>query len=173
MYQKRQGTRSTKPVPIDPDTTEEAPNLTNNNHIHHVYMTITNLYGKLYSDETGHFPIMPNCGNCYVVIFYEVDGNYIKAYPIKYHHRSHLIKAYNDMYAFLRVRGYQPKLYKMDNKTSKDVENFIEEHKAKVQYTPVDINRNNISEQCCCTRKNYFTAVRAGAPPFFLYSKLV
>ena len=83
MDQNRKGTRSTNPVPIETDTMEEVPQLPNNNHSHHVYMTITNLDGKLYSDQTGRFPITSNRGNCSVVIFYAVDGNYIKVYPIK------------------------------------------------------------------------------------------
>ena len=106
MDQQRQGTRSTKPIPIKPDTTEEAPKLPNNKRIHHVYIKIYNLDGKLYYDQTGRFPITSNRGNCYVVIFYAVDGNYIKEYPIKSHHLSQLIKAYDDVYDFLRVPGY-------------------------------------------------------------------
>ena len=85
MDQQWQGTCSTKPVPIETDTMEEVPQFPNNDFIHHVYMTTTDLDGKLYSDQTGRFPIASNRGNCYVVIFYAVNGNYIKAYPIKVH----------------------------------------------------------------------------------------
>ena len=85
-------------------------------------MTITNLDSKLYSEQTGRFPITSNRGNCYVVIFYAVDGNYIKSHPINSHHRSQLLKAYDDVYAFLRVQGYLPQLHNMYNETSKDVE---------------------------------------------------
>ena len=101
MDQQRKGTPSTKPIPIDPDTMKDVPQFPNRDRSHHVYMTITDLEGKLYSDQTGRFPIMSNCGNCYVVIFYAVDANYIKAYPIKYHHCSQLLKAYNDEYVLL------------------------------------------------------------------------
>ena len=130
-------------------------------------MTITDLDCKLYSEQTGRSPITSNRGNCYVVIFYVVVGNYIKAYPIKSHHLSQLLKAYNDVYAFLRVQEYLPQLHNMDNETSKDVENFIEEQKSKVQYTPSDIHCTNIAERSCRTWKNHFTAVRSGAPPSF------
>ena len=146
MDQQRQGMQLTKPVPIKPNTMEEVPHLPNNEHIHHVYMTITDLGGNIYSDQTGRFPITSNCANCYVVIFYAVDGNYIKAYPIKSHHRSQLLKSYDGVYSFLKVQGYRPQLHKMDNETLKDVENFIEDHQAKVQYTPANIHRTTISE---------------------------
>ena len=104
---------------------EEAPQLPKNDRIHHVYMTITDLDGKLYSDQPGRFLITSNRGNCYVVIFYAVNGNCIKAYPIKYRHRSQLLNAYDDLYDFIKVRGYQPQLQNMNNETSKGVENFI------------------------------------------------
>ena len=159
-----QDTRSTKPIPINHDTMEEVPQLPKNNSSHHVYMTLTDLDGKLYSNQTGRFPITSNRGNCYVVIFYAVDGNYIKAHPIKSHYHSQLIKDHDEVYDFLRVQGYRLQMHKMDNETSKDVENFILEQQAKVQYTTADIHRTNIAERCCCTWKNHFTAVRAGAP---------
>ena len=167
MDQQRQGTFLTKTVLIDPDKKEEVPQLPNNNCSHHVYMTITDLDVKLYSVQTGRFPITSNRKNCYVVILYAVDGNYIKEYPIKSHHLSQLLKAYDNVYDFLQVRGYRPHLHKMDNETSKDVEIFIAEQQAKAQYTLADIHRTDIANRCCCTRKNHFTDVRAGAPPSF------
>ena len=167
MDQQRQCMLSTKPVPINPNTMEKVPHLNNNERSHDVYMIITDLHGKLYSDQTGRFPITSNCGNCYVIIFYAVNGNYIKAYPINPHHCSQLLKAYDDVYDFLRVQGYQPQLQNMDNETSKDVENFIEEQQAKVQYTPADIHRTKIAELRCRTWKNHFTDIRARAPPSF------
>ena len=60
----------------------------------------------------------------------------------------------------------------MDNVTSKDVETFIAEQQAKVQYTLADIHRTNIAERCCRTWKKYFMAVRDGAPPPFCIENL-
>ena len=71
-------------------------------------MTTADVEGKLYSNQTGRCPITSNRGNSVVVIFFCVDGNYIKSYPIKSWHRSNLLKAYNDVYAYLRIRGYRP-----------------------------------------------------------------
>ena len=109
-------------------------------------MTITEVDGKLYLDQTGHFPVTSNRGNAYATLFFTVDGNYIKSYPIKSRHGSELLKAYNDVYSFLRVRGYRPQLHKLDNETSRDVEDFIAEQQVKVQYTPADMHCTNIAE---------------------------
>ena len=84
-------------------------------------MTIINLAGKLYSDQTGGFSVTSNQGNLYVVIFYTVDGNHIKSYPIKSWHRNDLLKAYVEVYSYIRIRGYHPQLHKLDNETSRDI----------------------------------------------------
>ena len=170
MDQRRAGIRSTR-VPPDtaPETDAMEPVLQTplNDRTHHVYMTTSDVEGKLYSDQTGRFPITSNRGNSVVAIFYCADGNYIKSYPIKSRHKSNLLKAYNDVYDYLRVRGYRPQLHKLDNETSRDVEDFIADQGAKHQYTPADIHRTNIAERCVRTWKNHFTATRAGTPPSF------
>ena len=71
---------------------------------HHVYMTTTNLAGKLYSDQTCRFQATSSRGNFYVVIFYTVYGNHIKSCPIKSRHRNEILKAYDEVYSYLRVR---------------------------------------------------------------------
>ena len=47
------------------------------------------------------------------------------------------------------------------------MEDFITKQQAKVQYTPVDMHRTNIAEQCIRTWKNHFTSMRVGALPYF------
>ena len=84
-------------------------------------MTVAAVGGKLYSNHMGRFPITSNRGNILVDIFYAVDGNYIKSYPLKSRDRSQLLKAYEGVYAYLRMSGYRPKIHKLDNETSRDV----------------------------------------------------
>jgi hypothetical protein len=167
MDQRRTGIRSTRATTKEPDSMEPVPQTPTNDRSHEVYMTITDMDGKLYSDQTGRFPITSNRGNCYVVIFFAADGNYIKSYPVKSRHRTQLLKAYEEVYAFLRIRGYRPKLHKLDNETSRDVEDFIAEQQASIQYTPADMHRTNIAERAVRTWKNHFTATRAGTAPSF------
>ena len=75
MDQQLQGTLYMKQTAItkkeDPMTL--VPQTKMNDKTHHVYMTITNLAGNLYSDQTGHFPVTSIRGNFYVFIFYTVD----------------------------------------------------------------------------------------------------
>ncbi len=68
---------------------------------------------------------MSNRGNAYVALFYVHDANAIWSVPIKNRSKEELLRAVTEVYAWLRARGYQPSLHKMDNETSHDVEAFI------------------------------------------------
>ncbi|KAL7484653.1 hypothetical protein ACHAW6_010288 [Cyclotella cf. meneghiniana] len=83
-----------------------------------VFMTMVDIQGQLFTDQMGCFPLTSNRGNNYVVIFFIVDANHINSYPIKSCHRTELLQAYNDVYAYLHVQGYQPQLNKLDNESS-------------------------------------------------------
>ena len=108
LDQCKQGIRSTESPPTTslPDPMAEPPQLPLNDKTNMVFMTMVDIQGQLYTDQTGRFPITSNRGNNYVVIFYTVDANHIKSYPIKSRHRSELLGAYNDVYSYLRMRGY-------------------------------------------------------------------
>ncbi|KAL7484256.1 hypothetical protein ACHAW6_009898, partial [Cyclotella cf. meneghiniana] len=140
LDQRRQGIRSTKTMTATPtaDSMEEPQQLPLNDKTNMVFMTMVDIDGQLFTDQTGRFPITSNRGNNYVVIFYTVDANHIKSYPIKSRHRSELLRAYSEVYAYLRVRGYRPQLHKLDNESSRD-------------------------ERAIRTWKNHFVAIRAGA----------
>ncbi|KAL7481807.1 hypothetical protein ACHAW6_007473 [Cyclotella cf. meneghiniana] len=128
-----------------------------------VFTTMVDIQGKMFKDQIGHFPITSNRGNNYVVIFYTVDANHIKSYPIKSHHRTELLRAYNDLYAYLLMQGYRPQLHKLDNESSHDVEAFITKNNATFQYTPPEIHPSNIAKRANRTWKTHFVAMRASA----------
>ena len=175
MDQRRANICSTKSSPVR----EASPQLnhmikyqqaSNNEKTNMVFMTMVDVDRQLFTDQTGHFTVTSNRGHNYIVIFYAVDPNYIKSYPVKSRHRSELIQAYTEVYQFLRVRGYRPQLHKLDNKTSKDVEAFIAENNTKFQYTPPDIHRTNPAERAIHTWKNRLVAIQAGTPSTYRLS---
>jgi hypothetical protein len=142
----------------------------NNDKTNMVFMTMVEVEGQLFTDQTGRFSVTSNRGNNYIVIFYAVDPNYIKSYPIKSQHRNELLKAFNEVYQFLLIRGYRPQLHRLDNETSKDIEAFITENNAKFQYTPPDMHRTNIAERAIQTWKNHFVAIQASTPSTYRLS---
>eukprot|EP00804_Cyclotella_cryptica_P014391 CCRYP_015561-RA/>CCRYP_015561-RA protein AED:0.45 eAED:0.55 QI:0/0/0/1/0/0/2/0/153 len=102
----------TQYVSTQPDHMFEQPQTPNNDKTNMVYMTTVEVDVQLFTKQTGHFPLTSNCGNNYIIIFYAVDPNFIKSYPIKSRHRSKLLKAYTDVYQFLRVSGHRPQLHR-------------------------------------------------------------
>ena len=177
MDQTRAGIRSTKSTlltppenPPLPDTMEPPEQAPHNDKTNMVFLTLAEVEGQLFTDQTGRFPVTSSRGNNYIVIFYVVDANYIKSYPIKSRHRTELIRAYDNVYSFLRTRGYRPQLHKLDNETSKDVESFIANNNASHQYTPPDMHRTNPAERAIRTWKNHFVAIRAGTPSTYRLS---
>ena len=99
-----------------------------------VYMTVTLADGWIASDQTGAFPRVSNRGHKYISVFYVYGANFVKGVPVKSRHRQELLRAYEEIYKWCTVQGFKPQLQKMDNETSKDVEEFIESQKANVQY---------------------------------------
>ncbi len=98
MDQRQTNIQSTKssparPSPHEPDHMIIYEQTPHNNKTNMVFMTMLDIEGQLF-DQTGHLPISLNHGNNYIVIFYAVDPNYIKSYPIKSRHRTKILKAY-------------------------------------------------------------------------------
>ena len=126
MDQKQTNVYSTKSsldreASPEPDLTVKYKQAPNNNKTNMVFMTMVKVEGQLFTDQTGHFSVTSNRSNNYILISYAIDPNYIKSYPIKSWHRTKLLKAYKEVYQFLRIRGYRPQLHKLNNETSKDV----------------------------------------------------
>ena len=81
--------------------------------------------GKLFSDQTGKFTRTSIRGMKYVMIFYVYDANAIIAYPLRNRMSKEMLETYQDLYKKLTKCGFKPKLHKLDNEISKEVEDFV------------------------------------------------
>ena len=52
---------------------------------------------KLYTNDTGRFPVRAHSGNQYVMIAFHSDGNLILQQAFKTKHNPHCIVAYNSI----------------------------------------------------------------------------
>ncbi len=132
-----------------------------------VYMFFYNITGLLFTDQTSHFPVTSNQGNAYLVIFYVYNANFITFVPIKNRTNEELLPAYQLGYKYLTNHGFKLLLHKMDNKTSKDVEDFIQSQQTTLQYTPLDIHHTNSAKRAIWMWKNHFTTGIASLPKSF------
>jgi hypothetical protein len=176
MDQSRQGQCSTSSPPLAETALPPTHNDANDDILpfqiearltHLIFMVIHDITGQVYTDQMGRFPITSNHGHAYLIIFYIYDANFIPFVPIKNHTKEELLRAYQITDKYLSSQGFKPQLHKIDNKTSKDVKEFIEFQRITLQYTLPDIHRTNFAERDIRTWKYHFTAGIANLPKTF------
>ena len=77
-------------------------------------MKLEEVDGKIFSDQTGPFPQTSNWRRKYVVVFYVFEKNTIKLATIKNRTQGEHLRAYTEVYDYLRTRGYKPRLNKLE-----------------------------------------------------------
>jgi hypothetical protein len=170
VAQQRQNVRSTKPksdpspalVPLSqPPATVDSPS-------NQVFIKFHPL-SRLYTDNTGCFPVKARSGNQYVMIAYHADGNLILQQDFKTRNDRHHIPAYNSIMTRLVARGLAVDLQILDNEASATYKEAITfKWNAKFQLVPPDMHRRNQAERAIRTFKNHFLLILAGVDAAFL-----
>ena len=142
LAQQRQNVRSTKPKPlavvpllpsVSPPEAVAPSNL--------VIVTIVPL-SRLYTDDTGRFPIWARSGNQYVMIAYHTNGNLILQQAFQTKSDRHRIAAYNAIMTRLAARGLSVDLQILDNEASSAYKQAITfTWRAQFQLVPPDMHR--------------------------------
>jgi hypothetical protein len=123
---------------------------------------------KLYTDETGRFPVRARSGNQYVMIAYHMNGNLILQQAFQTKANKHRISAFNIIMERLAARRLLVDLNIRDNEASADFKQVITESwKSKFQLVPPDMHRRNKAKQMTRHFKNYFLSIFAGVDAAF------
>jgi hypothetical protein len=136
--------------------------------------------GTIYTDQTGHFPIMSYSGMKYQFVAYEYRSNAILIRPLRDQTDASLKETFESVYEYLASKGFKPKLNVMDNQCSKAIEQYIKSTGADIQLVNPDDHRVNACERAIQTWKNHWIAglathlncnqYRSGIQyPFFMY----
>ncbi len=64
-----------------------------------ILVKVVNAHETVYSDQTGRLPAQSNRGNRLLMVYYDVDANYIDAEPMKDHKDNSMIQAYQELWA--------------------------------------------------------------------------
>jgi len=170
LAQQRQNVRSTKPKqpPPVPLVVLPPPAPTASNQV----FVVTQPLSKLFTIDTGHFPVRSRSGNQYVMIAFHADGNLILQQAFKTKSDCHRIAAYNLIMTRLAARGLFVDLQILDNEASSAYKEAITfKWNAKFQLVPPDMHRRNQAERTIRTVKDHFLAILAGVdaafPPYF------
>jgi hypothetical protein len=124
---------------------------------------------KLYTDDTGRFPVKARSGNQYVMIVYDADDNLILQQAFKSKNNTHRIAAYNAIIMRLAARGLSVDLEILDNEASAAYNHAITfTWQAKFQLVPPDMHHRNHAEQAIRMFKTHFMSILAGVDPTFL-----
>ena len=146
MAQQRQNVQSTMPKqPIAPRLAPESDNTHLEDELPSNQLFIKTIpISKLYTDDTGRFPVQAHSGNQYVMVAYHANANLIlqKAF----HNKSdrHRIPAYNAIMTRLEHKGLTVDLQILDNKASSAYkETIVDKWKAALQLVPPEMHPRN------------------------------
>ena len=129
------------------------------------------LPAKGYMDLTGRFPYRSSSGNQYIMVFYNYDGNFINAKPVKSRQAAHLKNAFIAHTEEMKVSGIHPKIYILDNEISTELRNALKKYDLQYQLVPPHLHRRNAAERAIRTFKNHFIAGLASVNPSFPISE--
>jgi hypothetical protein len=130
---------------------------------------ITKLLSKLFTNNTGRFPIRARSGNQYVMIAFHTNSNLILQQAFKSKSDRHHIAAYNTIMMRLAAWGLYVDLQILDNKASAAYKEAITfKWNTTFQLLPPDMHRHNRVERAICTLKDHFLAVLGSVDSAFL-----
>lgn len=147
-----------------------------NQRTHFVYPACITPTGTISTDQTGAFPISSISGNKYIFVIYDYDSNLIYGIPISSRSKAQLTHATSSILTLLKSRGLQPKLQRLDNEISKELEHLLHKEGVNYQLTPTGMHQRNSAEKAIQIYKNHFIAGLCTTNPTFptnLWDKLV
>jgi hypothetical protein len=123
LDQSRQNTRSTKPKTHDNEPPANPSQEPNNAITNQVFATVEET-GRIYTDQTGQFPVRSSNGYRYMLVMYHYDTNTILVEPLKTRHGNEILRGYTKLYHHLNKRGFRPTTHWLDNEASNALKSF-------------------------------------------------
>ena len=118
LQKPRKGLRSTqeKAMHLDPDPEhDQFPQATQSENTSLVFFKTVDLSGKIYTDQTGRFPVTSSKVNKYILVAYHFVSNTIHAEPLKTISGLDLTAPYQKFHSLLTNRELRPHLHILDN----------------------------------------------------------
>ena len=148
MVQTRQYFRSTKPTRKHNRPNEHIPKEVDETCISNKRHIKTTHISKLYTDDTGRFPVISRTGNQYIMVAYHCYSNVIIVVPFKSREDKDHMVAYNNIMQRLKDRNMLVNPQILDNEASKEYKTIIKDKwNIKYQLVPFHIHRQNSSER--------------------------
>eukprot|EP00957_Ditylum_brightwellii_P089931 6848872-Ditylum_brightwellii.AAC.1 len=110
--------------------------------------------GRIYTDQTGCFPVYSSKDSKYIIVLYCYDANATLAEPIKNRSEGKLLQAYDKMYKYLQDKGYKPYTRWLDNEALTGIKQYNIQNTTQYQLVPPDLQRTNAAERAIRMLKN-------------------
>ena len=120
---------------------------------------------KIYTDQTGKFPVRSSRSHQYIMVLINMDSSYINMEPMKTRHASQLVMTYQIMIDRLKACGINPKKHVLDNECSEEFKEATRANKMTYELVPADDYRRNIVERAIQTAKSHVISVLCGCDP--------
>ena len=144
----RSGLRSTKTIVEEEAKAVERIKLPNEKT---VYMQEFDLADevdrKIFSDQTGRFPVTSYKGCQYIMVLFESGSNNILVEAMRSRTASEMVRAYQVLIDRLKEAGVCPTKHILDNECSKEFKKAIHENKMTYQLVPPNDHRRNVAER--------------------------
>ena len=165
----RKNVRSTKPR--NQETEEEEftfpPIVTSPSTDNSVFCRIMTSTGEFSVDTTGRIPE----ANCYIVIMYSYDCNYIHPEVSFARTKEQLTTAIEKGLAYFSNGGIDPQLLFLDNEINQLLKQKLKKREVKFQLVPPHKHRRLAAERAIRTFKNHFISCMASTDPAFPLEK--
>ena len=122
---------------------------------------------KIFTDQTGRFPITSSTRKKYIMILYDYDINSILTETMTSRDERELIRATEELHGQLTARGLKPQLQILDNECPRGLKQWLKQQEVGYQLVPPHIHRRNAAERAIATFKDHFITTLCGADPNF------
>jgi hypothetical protein len=134
----------------------------------HQALTTIEETGRIYTDQTGQFPVTSSQGHRYMLVIYHYDTNAILVEPLKSRHGGNeILRGYTKLFVHLTSRGFKPTTHWLDNEASTALKQFNKLHDVNYQLVPPHVHRQIATEPAIRTWKNHFVAGLCSTDPEF------
>ena len=140
-------TKSDKEISTDKDQQEP-----NNQPTHNVFANIEET-GKVYTNQTGQFPLSSIAGNQYILVIYYYDSNAIMTEVMKTRQGPKLLKAYAKIIKYLQTCIFHLIVHWIDNEASSAMKTYDQTNHIDYQLVPPHMHRRNAAERAIRTWK--------------------
>ena len=122
---------------------------------------------RVFSDQTGKFPVTSSKGSKYIMVMFVEDANVILAEPLKSRSEQNIVNAMVKLHTYLTDRGFTPQTQILDNECPDTLKRHFHSNKIAFTLVPPHLHHTNKAENTIGIFKDHFISGLASVNPYF------